>query len=242
VNNRQHREPQLLDQIRADVEQRLVALAHVWCHEKIFRYSRTGSSTHSVDTVEADVELVDGVEKYTSVHSGGTSYRKIEDAGGAWSSGEIATILRTSRNIILSEPSAMTGIGTEDGGETAVVFFRHPLPDNQWTLAVGSRVYPMSFEGKIWVSKTSAAITRIQWRATNPSREISQVEWAVDFGPAVVGGKASTASVNSTYTVAYKRPKERVDWNETLFSDFRTYSSEAVIRYEQDEQESVSVH
>ena len=58
------------------------------------------------------------------------------------------------------------------------------------------------------------------------------MEWSVSFGPAMAAGKQVAPPVHSTYTVVYKGAKTRVDRNETFYSDFRRYASEAVITYE----------
>lgn len=224
----------LADRIQADIEDKLAALAHIWCHERIFRYSRSGNSERTLNTVDADVEMIDGVEQYTSIHSGGKILHSISEMGGAWSSGEIVAILRTSRDIIQSELGAVAGITTEDAGQTELLTFRHTSPDGLWTIGIGPRIYPIAFEGVIHLSKTTGQVTRIQWRATNPTSHISGIEWTVHFGPAQVAGKASTAPVTSTYTVAYRGPNGRVDRNETFFSNFREYGSETTINYEPD--------
>jgi hypothetical protein len=221
--------------IQADLERKLAELSHVWCHEKIFRYSRWGDSERTFEAIDADIEMVDGVEKFTSISSGRKTWRALSDTGGAWSSGEIAAILRTSRDVILSELGAVTAITAEDGGETDVLRFQHTSPDALWTIGIGPHTYPMGFEGTIHLSHSTGEVRQIQWRAANPPSHIAAIEWTVNFGAAQVAGKNSTAPIASTYSVAYKGPNRRVDRNEKVFSDFRGYGSETTIRYQSEE-------
>jgi hypothetical protein len=224
----------LMEQIRTDIERKLAAAARIWCHQTIFRYSQTGETARPVDKIEAEVELFDGVETYTSVRRGSKRYRALREARGAWSSGEFATILRTSRDVIFSEPGAVTGIETEDKDGIDVLSFRHVSPEPAWVIESGSHPYPVSFEGSIRVARTSGEIKEIQWRAVDlPAKMgVSAVEWWVSFGPAIVAGRPDAPPIRSTYTVEYKGAKKRVDRNVTLFSDFRVYGSEAVITFE----------
>ena len=95
----------LLEQTQADIRRKLDSVAQFCCHQTIARHSQTGDdAARPVDRIEADVELVDGVETYTSVRSGPKTYRALREVGGAWTSGELGAILRASREIILSEP------------------------------------------------------------------------------------------------------------------------------------------
>jgi hypothetical protein len=224
----------LVEQIQSDIQRKLAAVAQVWCHQTIYRYSQRGKTARPIDKIEADVELLNGVETYTSVRRGSNDYPGFREARGIWSSGELATMLRTSRNVIISEPGAVTGIGTQDGDAVAVLSFRHISPRAAWVIEIGSRAYPISFDGQILVSRTSGEIKRIRWLGIDlPAKMgVSAVEWSVSFGPSVVAGKADTRPTQSTYTVVYKGTKTRLDRNLTLFSDFRGYSSDAVISYE----------
>ncbi len=224
----------LLEQIQTDIQRKLASVTQIWCHQTIVRYSQTGDVARRVGRIEADVELADGVETYTSVRSGPKKYRTFRDAGGAWSSGEFGTILRASREIILSEPGAVTGIGTEGADEIDVLSFRHVSPRVVWVIEIGSRAYPISFEGKIRTSRRSGEIKRIQWRGTNlpPGMGLSGVEWSVNFEPVIMAGRQGAPPIQSDYTVVYRGEKTRVDRNVTLFSNFRRYGSDTVITYE----------
>jgi hypothetical protein len=107
-----------------------------------------------------DIEMVDGIENFKSVTSGRKTWRTLSDTGGAWSSGELAAILRTSRDVILSEMGAVTDITVEDGGETDVLTFRHTSPGALWTIRIDSRNYPMASEGTIRLSHFTSQITQ----------------------------------------------------------------------------------
>jgi hypothetical protein len=143
-------------------------------------------------------------------------------------------MLRTSRELLGPEGATITGITREGEDGLVGLSFRHEGQDDAWTLAVGSRVYPMPFEGTVWISPKSGEVARIQWHAANlPSKaEVAEVEWSVSFGPATIGGKLRAVPVKATYTVVYASKRDRTDRNETLFSDFRQYGSEVKVSFE----------
>jgi hypothetical protein len=235
-NSRKASITQLLTQAQPDFDQKLATIAHILCHRDIFRYSQTRDGLRQVDTLGADVELVDGVEKYVSLRRGNKAYRSMREAGGAWSSGEIGAILRITRDLTGSDGAVITGISSEGEDGMTVLSFRHEDLDDAWTLTVDSLVHSMPFEGKVWISPENGEIVRIQWRATNlPSKtEVSSVEWSVSFEPALVGGEMRSVPVKSTYTVVYAGKRGRTDRNETLFSNFRLYGSEVRVSFEGD--------
>src|SRR5690349_4661488 len=68
------RGPDLVAGIRQHLDNQLAALSHVICHERIARFSKTGGKVRQLDVIDADIEMVGGVERYSSIRSGKKAY------------------------------------------------------------------------------------------------------------------------------------------------------------------------
>ena len=208
---------------------KLATIGQLSFHQESFRSSVTRHGTRRSGAVSAEVEVVDGVEKYSAIRDGAASYNSFDQLPGTWSCGEAAAILRLSLDLLLTESET---IQIEDG-DPAFVWFHHASAAIMWTFTTRGRVYPLPFTGKIVFSRARDGIEEIEWRATDlpPETQVSEVRWSVNFGESTVGNRVQTVPRSGLYSVTWK--SGHVDRNETLFSNFKFYGSESVIEYQE---------
>jgi hypothetical protein len=63
--------------IESALDQELLALGDVVCHEQIARYARKGKITSRLDTLDTNVSVMNGVEKYSGVRQRGKLFRDL---------------------------------------------------------------------------------------------------------------------------------------------------------------------
>ncbi len=220
--------------IIGELDRRIAAVPNIVCHETTARFSRHGSQTQS-DSFDAEVSIAEDREVYSSIRRNGKAYNRISDMPGAWAEGELATMLRITRNAIQNH-SARIVSRTADGGQPEVgVEFRVMAGENEWTLTVGKERFPMTFDGTAWFSADSGNLTEINWHSVGlqlPSRiGISQIAWTAVFADTKVAEDSFIVPVVATYNVKYEDRCQRSDWTEARFTDFRRFGALSNINY-----------
>jgi hypothetical protein len=219
--------------VRAQLENQLAALSHVICHERIARFSKTRGKVRQLDVVDADIEMAGGVERYSSIRSGRKAYPAVNNLSGAWSYGEFSTILDvTSKELARQTVSRSKSFVDEIAAE--LFTFQNAESAGKWNLTVASRTYAMPFTGRVWVSQATGDILRIEWQASNLPEEtgLSKLVWRVDFRRDQVAGQDYFIPYRAFYSVAYRGPGDREDFNMTHFSQFQRYGSEIALRFD----------
>ncbi len=92
--------PTGVSRIGDNINEALAALTNIALNEKISRFASVGGADRKLDSFEAEVSIVDGVERYSSVRGRGRTYNHVSEIRGLWSFGEIVTMLRTTRDIL----------------------------------------------------------------------------------------------------------------------------------------------
>lgn len=218
-----------LTALRARLDGSLADLSRIVIHENIVRYSACGHRVRRLDTVDTVVEVVDGVEQYAGIWKKGVAYAGIARIGGLWSFGELATLLRNTRDAL-----AEGSFGLADG-TPAIVPFTFPAGSHRWYATIASRVYWLEVQGRLSVDTSSGDVSRISWTSAPlpAGAGVDRIVWTVDFAPVQVAGQRFNLPSSAIYKVSRSSPagasndRSMVDWNVTTFSDYARYGSEA---------------
>ncbi len=203
----------------ADLDHKIQALSTVVMHQTVNRSFRAGPKVLPIDTIEADVEILDGTEHYSRIRRNGHSYGQLGDLGGARSAGELISILRTTRDALAN------------GSETDR--FLWPDTSRKWAIAVDGRRYWLGIQGKITRSVQSGHVARISWISTHPPPEtgIDHLAITVDYAEGDVSDAVFALPETSTYRVFHTGKQPRIESNVTRFSALGRYGSEVAISY-----------
>ena len=220
-------------QIEQALDERLRTLSNVICSEETARYARRGKSTNQVDTLHLNVEVLDGIEKYSEIRRNDKAYADMKKVPGTWSVGEMATLLKATRDAIETGQIQITRDEASDLGPSEVMTFRYTAEERRWYLLTHSQVHWLPFEGRLWASP-DGEIRRITWSSKDVPTEtgVSQVLWTVDFSRVDLEPVVVTLPDTVLYQVTYKNGADRVDWNVTHFSGYRRYGSETAVRFD----------
>lgn len=217
------------------INQRLRTLANVVCHEQIARYAKRGNTTSQMDTLDVNVEVQEGVEKYSEIRRREKVYSGMEKLPGTWSVGEMATLLTATRDALAQGGVAVGQSEAPDLGHTSVISFSYPAESRRWYLKAHSQVHWLAFEGRVWASPETGEIRRISWLANNLPADsgATQVLWTVDFGPVDLTTAVVTLPEKALFEITYRDGRDRVDWNVTRFSEYKQFGSESAIHFDE---------
>jgi hypothetical protein len=221
--------------IRQGLNERLRTMANVICREKTERYARRGRATSQMDTLQLTVEVLEGVEKYSEIRRRDKTYVNMQKVPGTWSVGEMATLLKASRDAIDLGQTHIVEEEDSDLGPSSVMTFSYTADARRWYLITNSQIHWLPFEGRLWASPDTGEIRRITWFAKDvpPDAGVSQVLWTVDFSRVDLAPVAVTLPEKATFQVTYKDRTDRIDWNVTHFSGYRRYGAETAIHFDE---------
>ena len=221
--------------IEAALDQRLWALANVICHEQIARFARRGKATNQLDTLDVNVEVLDGIEKYSRILLKQKQYPNMQKLPGTWSVGEMATLLSATRDAIDLGEVQVGEEEVSDLGRSSTMTFSYAASAQRWYLRANSQIHWLPFEGRIWTSPDTGEIRRISWFARDLPTEtgVAQVLWTVDFSPVDLSSLVVTLPEKALFQITYKNGEDKVDWNVTHFSQYRSYGSDNAVNFDE---------
>jgi hypothetical protein len=221
--------------IEAALNQRLWALANVICHEQIARFARRGKTTNQLDTLDLNVEVLGGIEKYSRILLKQKQYPNMQKLPGTWSVGEMAALLSATRDAIDLGEVQVGEEEVSDLGRSSTMTFSYAAGAQRWYLRANSQIHWLPFEGRVWTSPETGEIRRISWLARDLPTEtgVAQVLWTVDFSPVDLSSLVVTLPEKALFQITYKNGADRVDWNVTRFSEYRRYGSDTAIHFDE---------
>jgi hypothetical protein len=221
--------------IEAALDQRLWALANVICHEQIARFARKGKTTNQLDTLDVNVEVLGGIEKYSRILLKQKQYPNMQKLPGTWSIGEMATLLSATRDAIDMGDVQVGEEEVSDLGRSSTMTFSYAAGSQRWYLRANSQLHWLSFEGRVWTSPDTGEIRRISWYARDLPSEtgVAQVLWTVDFSTVDLSSLVVTLPEKALFQITYKNGDDRVDWNVTHFSEYRRYGADTAVHFDE---------
>jgi len=224
-----------LSKLRAELDFKIQKLAGVIVHEDISRYSEAGRGVRKIDNFNAVVEIIGGAELYSGVERNGRRYEHISQIEGLWSFGELATLLRSTRDSLDDcSPKTRAGVG-EDGSLFYLVTFHSPAGNRRWFATIGSRLYWLEFEGEIRTSVLTGEMLSVRWTSVvlPPLTGIERIVWSVEFLPVEIAGRLCLMPGTAEYRVTHTGNGHRSDWNITKFREWKRYGSQVLLRFEE---------
>jgi hypothetical protein len=221
-----------LPRLQDELDLAIAAVADVVVDEDVTQYSQRGQKLHS-NAIHGKVRVIGGNEEYAWVGHDYQAGRPPEP----WCGGELATMMRITR-LELRRPQGALSSETLAPRETElVVAFHATAAERYWQLMVGSRTYPLAFDGRAWFSQATGKLTRIRWEATDltlpAGAGITKIEWDETFSPIDIAGHSVLTPTAAIYRVSYSRNVDRSDWTETRFVDFRRFGATESVQFVQ---------
>ncbi len=221
--------------LQANIDEKIALLSRLVIHERISRYSQAGNLVRQLDTLDTDVEVIDGAERYSDVRRNNVALGRTGDITGAWSFGEVVTLLRGARDALNQRVLDSRATILESGNPIIKLEFFYPSDAHRWFVSVESQVYWLDFRGTIWISPVTGDIVRISWEsmaAPPPATGVASVAWTVDFRSQEIAGRLCTLPDTAIYRVNHSVGDAWSEWNVTKFSGIGRYGSQVQLRFD----------
>ena len=221
-----------LPRLESELDYTIAAVENITVQEDIAQYSRHGDILRS-GALHASVRVNRGEEEYAWSGQNADQPSLPQPFCG----GELATMMRVTRQVLAKGQLSLSAGALASGEPAIVMSFHSSEADRHWQLVIGSRTYPLAFDGRAWFSEATGKLVRIHWEATSlhlpSSAAIARIEWDETFAVNDIAGRPYLTPGSALYRVTYSQRADRTDWTETRFSDFRRYGSTANISFEQ---------
>jgi hypothetical protein len=212
------------------------SLPNYVCQELMSRYeSETRPANfHAIDVIGTEVIYENGKEDYRKITLNGRPVnKKMEEMGGAWSTGEFGTVLislfspATATEFHYRKDSRIAGILTKEY-DFSVTHTR-----SNWSIHMGSQTYEPGYSGTVWIDPASARVMRIEMsaRAFPADFETDDVESATDYEYVRLGDAKQYLLPVHSETLSCQRGTNNCSRNVIDFRNYRKYAGESSITF-----------
>jgi hypothetical protein len=213
------------------------SLPNYVCQEQMARFA---SQTHIVnwqplDIVSTEVVYENGKEHYRKLAvNGKPTKKKIEELGGAWSTGEFGTVL-----VDVLSPSTAADFTfrkrARAGNREAYVFdLDVDHEHSHWHVEGPSQYILPAYRGAIWIDKETSRVLRIEMQAYHMPEEFpwDKVESATDYEFVRIGGDREFLLPVHAETLTCQRGTNICSRNVIDFRNYHKYTGEADIKFD----------
>lgn len=229
--------PELISHAREWVATFTDSLPDYICHQQTTRYMEQSKEQgwQALDVVTAEVVYEKGKESYRNITVGGKKTTKsMDDIGGATSTGEFASTLRS-----LFAPQSMAHFRfaeTAHSGQhdMAVFDFKVDLQRSGWQIRVGGQTLRPAYSGSVWIEKGTARIRRVEMQADHIPADfpLDTVEAAVDYEQIPLGERSFYLPVHAE-NLACQRGSSICTKNTIDFRNYHKFTGNSTIQYNQ---------
>jgi hypothetical protein len=206
------------------------------CSEMVTRSQSqsTPANFAAIDVVSMEVVYENGKEDYRNIQiNGRKSVKKIEETGGAWSTGEFGTVL-----VDLFSPATAADFhfrrDSRTGGILAKMYdFEVDREHSHWSIHAGSQSYNPAYTGSVWIDPATSRVLRIEMEAKGMPANfpLDHVESATDYQYVRLGDAKQYLLPVHAETLSCERGTNYCSRNVIDFRNCHKYSGESTITF-----------
>ncbi len=206
------------------------------CTEMVTRSQSesTPADFQPIDVVTMEVLYTDGREDYRNIQiNGKKTVKKIEETGGAWSTGEFGTVLVD----LFSPATGATFHFRRDsraGGIMAKMYdFEVTREGSHWSIHAQSQTYDPPYVGSVWIDPSTSRVLRIEMEAKGLPGEfpLDHVESATDYQYIRLGDAKQYLLPVHAETLSCQRGTAYCSRNVIDFRNYHKYTGESTITF-----------
>jgi hypothetical protein len=228
----------LILRARAAAETFSQSLPNYVCRQVMARFASgtRADDWKAQDVVTAEVVYENGREDYRNVQiNGKTVKRGMEELSGSWSTGEFGSILR---DLFSRSTAARFSLRKEAviAGRTAAVYgYEVERPNSHWEVRMASQSVRPAYRGAVWIDKETGRTLRIEMEAADlpAAFPVDKAETTNDYEFVRLGDSRQYLLPVRAETLTCERGTSRCALNKIDFRNYRKYSGEAVISYDE---------
>ena len=211
-------------------------LPSYFCSELVTRSQSESKPANfqPIDVVSMEVLYKDGREDYRNIQiNGKKAVKKIEETGGAWSTGEFGTVLVD----LFSPATGATFHFRRDsraGGIMAKMYDFEVIRENShWNIHSGSQSYKPAYTGSVWIDPGTSRVLRIEMEAKGFPAEfpVDHVESATDYQNIRLGDAKQYLLPVHAETLSCQRGTANCSRNVIDFRNYHKYTGESTITF-----------
>jgi hypothetical protein len=206
------------------------------CSEMVTRSQSqsTPANFQAIDVVSMEVVYENGREDYRNIQiNGRKSVKKIEETGGAWSTGEFGTVL-----VDLFSPATAADFkfrrDSRAGGIMAKMYdFDVDREHSHWSIHSGSQSYNPAYSGSVWIDPGTSRVLRIEMEAKGMPANfpLDHVESATDYQYVRLGDAKQYLLPVHAETLSCERGTNYCSRNVIDFRNCHKYTGESTITF-----------
>ena len=205
------------------------------CQEFMARFYNTSRPINwqPQDVVSTEVIYEKGRERYRNVTVNGKPKKSIEESGGAWSTGEFASVLLD----LFSPTTAATFRYRRESvtaGKSSMVYdFDVVQPNSHWNVMAAAQSYRPAYRGTIWIDKRTYRVLRIEMQAHHFPGDfpLDKVESATDYDYVRFGGTQQFLLPVHAETLSCQTGQNQCAMNKIDFRNYHKYTGESTITF-----------
>jgi hypothetical protein len=194
----------------------------------------TPANFQPIDVVSMEVLYTDGREDYRNIQiNGKKTVKKIEETGGAWSTGEFGTVL-----VDLFSPATNATFhyrrDSRAGGIMAKMYdFEVSREGSHWSIHASSQSYNPAYVGSVWIDPATSRVLRIEMEAKGFPGEfpLDHVESATDYQYIRLGDTKQYLLPVHAETLSCQRGTAYCSRNVIDFRNYHKYTGESSITF-----------
>jgi hypothetical protein len=211
-------------------------LPNYLCKELMSRFYSTTrpADWRASDVVSMDVVYQSGHESYRNVAvNDKPTHKQIEEIGGAWSTGEFASMLLDLFSPVTGADFRFRGRSDSSGVPARVYDFDVQQPNSHWHVKAESQSINPAYRGSVWIEPESGRVLRIEMQARSLPQgfPFNTVESAVDYGNVRLGGKEFLLPVHAE-SLSCQRGTANCSLNKLDFRNYHKYEADSSIDFD----------
>jgi hypothetical protein len=211
-------------------------LPDYFCQEIMTRYQSEShpASWQPIDVLKVTVVYEQGKEDYRDLTiNGKATKKKLEESGGAWSTGEFGTVLidlfspATAADFHYRRDERIAGVNAK------VYDYSVKRENSHWVIHQGAQTYDPAYKGSVWIDPSTSRVLRIEMQALNFPDEFpaDHIESATDYEYIRIGDTSKFLLPVHAETLGCQRGTNFCSRNTIDFRLYHKYSGESNISF-----------
>jgi hypothetical protein len=212
------------------------SLPNYFCQEQIARFASTTAKVdwRPLDVLSATVLFENGRDQYRDLKVNGKPVNKrMEDLGGAWSTGEFGNIVASLFAPGTAAQFTSRGSSRIANHDAVVYDFEVARENSRWHIQAPSQSIQPAYRGSVWLKNNTAEVLRIEMQTYRMPKEfpLDKVESAVDYDYVRLGENRFLLPVHAE-TLTCVRGTNNCSRNVMDFRNYRKYAGESTITFD----------
>ena len=206
------------------------------CQEFMSRFARATNlmGWQPIDIIASEIIYDEGKETYRNLKiNDRPTEKKLEEMGGAWSTGEFASMLN---EIFQPETATQFGPGSDTnikGHRARVYNFEVKQENSHWHVQSDDRSILAAYKGTLWVDAETSRVLSVEIQAADlpKSFPMDVAESTIDYSWVQIGTESALLPIHAE-SLGCQRGTNYCSRNVIDFRSYRKYTTDSIIKFD----------